>query len=77
MVAISVEKIVADFLHKSFPVINDKPEYQSINNIWTLLCDNEYILTMGLGGVNHGHIGVVMQDMIYATISPIPYVMPL
>ena len=26
-----------------------------------------------MGGGNHGHIGIVMQDMLYGTISPTPY----
>ena len=30
-----------------------------------------------LGGGNHGHIGIIMWDMLYATISHTPYAAPV
>ena len=43
----------------------------------TLLYVNDPTLTTMLGGGNHGHIGIVMQDMLNGTISPTPYFAPV
>ena len=45
--------------------------------MWTLLYVNAYILLDKLGGRNHGNIALVMQDTLYATISPITYNAPV
>ena len=73
MIAISVDQIIVNFLHKSFPVIDVEPDYHITHYMWTLLYVNAHILTTILGGGNHGHIGIVTQDMLYGTISPTPY----
>ena len=34
-------------------------------------------LQKNLGGINHGYIGIIMRDKIYAKISRTPYVAPM
>ena len=45
--------------------------------MWILLYGNAYTLTAMMGGVNHGHIGLVMRYTLYATISHTPYNVPV
>ena len=75
--ALSVDQIIAKFLHNSFPVIDGEPDYHITRDMWTLLYSNAPTLTTILGIGNHGHIGIVMQDMLYRTISPTPYFAPV
>ena len=71
--ALSVDQIIAKFLHKSFPVIDGEPYYHITHEMWNLIYVNAPTLTTIMGGGNHGHIGIVMQDMLYGTISPKPF----
>ena len=75
--SLSVDQIVEKFRHKYFPDIDDKPYYHIIPDMWILLYINDSNLTMMLGGDNHRHIWIVMQEMLYATISPMTYVAPV
>ena len=38
-----------------------------------LLYGNASTLLTKMGGLNQGQIGIIMQDMIYSTISTMPY----
>ena len=75
--ALYVDQIFVKFPHKSFPVINVKPYYRIIHDLCTLLYNNASTLTTNIGRFNHGHIWIVMQDTLYATISPVPYAVPM
>ena len=58
-------------------MINVKRDYQSVYGMWTLLYVNTSTLTTTPGGGNNGHIGLVIQDTFYMTISPTPYNAPV
>ena len=45
--------------------------------MWIILYSNTYTLTDTLRGGNHEHIGIVMQDALYATILPMTYNAPM
>ena len=75
--ALSIDQIIEKFNYKSFPVIDSKPDYQSIHNMWTLLYGNNSTLTNNMVEGNHRHIVIVMRDTLYAKISPMPYDAPV
>ena len=75
--ALYVDQIATKFPHTSFPVINGEPDYQIIHDTWTLLYRNASIITTTLGGVNNGHIRLIMQDTLYTTIFHTPYNTPV
>ena len=66
--ALSVDQIIAKFLHKYLLMINGEPYNKSIHNICILLYGNASTLTTILGGGNHGHISIFVQDTLYRTI---------
>ena len=55
-----MDQITAKFTHKVFPIIEVKPDYRSIHNMWILLYGNTPTLSTTLGGGNNGTIGVVI-----------------
>ena len=71
--ALYLEQIIGKFMHKYFPAINRKADYQSIHDIWTLLYGNTSTVTTVMVGGNHGHIRFIMEDTIYMKILPTPY----
>ena len=75
--ALYFDQIIVKFPDKSFPVINVKPYYHIIYDLWTLLYNNSSILNTTFDKVNHGHIWIVIQDTLYATISPVTYIVPV
>ena len=75
--ALTVDKIVAKFPVKALPRISGEPNYESINDMVQSLYANAASLSTTLGGGNHGHIGLVMNDILYTTLSPTPYHHPV
>jgi hypothetical protein len=74
--SLSVESIIAKFPIKSLPVITGEPNYALINDMMQDLYTNAASLPTTLGGGQHGHIGLVMSPILYATISAEPYIDP-
>jgi hypothetical protein len=72
--SLSVESIIAKFPIKTLSVITGEPDYEIINNMIQDLYSNAASLPTTLGGGQHGHIGLVMSPVLYATISAVPYV---
>ena len=66
--AIYIYYIIAKFSYKSLPVVDNKPDYQIIHDIWIIMYGNAYIVTTMLNGGNHVHIVIVMQYMLYDAI---------
>jgi hypothetical protein len=75
--ALTVDKIMAKFPVKTIQKITGEPNYESINDMVQSLYSNAASLPTTLGGGNHGHIGIVMNDILYATLSPTPYQAPV
>ena len=55
------------------PKINGEPDYKTINTMMQLLYGNAAYLPTTLGGVQHGHIGVIMTPHLYTTLVNTPY----
>jgi hypothetical protein len=75
--SLSVESIIAKFPIKSLPVITGEPDYALVNDMMQDLYTNAASLPTTLGGGQHGHIGIVMSPILYATISAVPYNQPV
>jgi hypothetical protein len=74
--ALTVDAIVAKFPVKTVPIINDEPDYESINHMVQILYGNAASLSSPLGGGQHGHIGLIMNAPLYATLTATPYNAP-
>ena len=72
----SVEEIISKFTVKHLPKIDGEPTYESINQWMQLLYANAATLPTTLGGGRHGHIGMIMQPALYATLSTVAYNTP-
>ena len=72
-----IDTVVAKFPMKILPVITGEPDYGSINDLIQGLYTNAASLPTTLGGGQHGHIGLVMSNILYATISAVPYSNPI
>ena len=74
--SLSVDDIVGKFPHKKLPVIQGEPTYATINDVMQIMYANAAAVPTSLGGGKHGHIGLVMKDSLYATISPDAFIVP-
>ena len=75
--ALSADDIVAKFTVKTLPSIIGEPNYESINNMVQTLYGNAATLATTLGGGAHGHIGIIMTNALYATLTATPYTAPI
>ena len=71
-----VEEIISKFTVKNLPKIDCEPTYESINQWMQLLYANAATLSTTLGGGRHGHIGMIMQPALYATLLTVAYNTP-
>ena len=74
--ALSVDDITTKFPTKNIPEIQGEPTYDSITSIKTELYANAAVIPNALGGGQHGHIGLIMEAPLYATLSNIPFIVP-
>jgi hypothetical protein len=72
----SVDYITAKFPVKTLPLIEGEPDYENINNMVQMLYGNAASLQSPLGGGQHGHIGIIMSTVLYATLSNQQYDTP-
>jgi uncharacterized protein (DUF433 family) len=73
---LSVDDIVAKFPTKTIPTISGEPDYASINNMVQLMYGNAASLPTTLGGGQHGHVGLIMTPILYATLSDTDILQP-
>jgi hypothetical protein len=76
MSALTVDAIVAKFPNKTLPKIEGEPNYESINEMVQQLYGNAATLATTLGGGAHGHVGIIMLQPLYATLTATPYIAP-
>jgi hypothetical protein len=76
MMGLSVDDIVAKFPTKTIPTISGEPDYASISNMVQLMYGNAASLPTSLGGGQHGHVGLIMTPILYATLSDTNYESP-
>jgi hypothetical protein len=73
---LSVADIVAKFPVKTLPIITGEPNYATIGQIIQTLYGNAASLPTTTGGGAHGHIGLIMTTVLYATLTPMAYTVP-
>jgi hypothetical protein len=74
--ALSADDIVSKFPVKTLPTIHGEPDYETINNMVQTLYGNAASLSTTSGGGAHGHIGIIMTQALYATLTATPYNAP-
>jgi hypothetical protein len=73
---LSVDNIVAKFPTKNIPPISGEPDYASISSMVQTMYGNAASLPTTLGGGQHGHVGLIMTPILYATLSDTNYESP-
>ena len=72
----SVEDIMAKFPTRHVNPIRGEPTYDAITTLKGELFANAAVIPTTLGGGQHGHIGLVMNDQLYTTLSTTAFVIP-
>ena len=72
----SVDDIIAEFPTKILPPIPGKPDYDCISKLNQLMYGNAATLPTTLGGSAHSHVGLIMNETLYVTLSSTAYVAP-
>jgi hypothetical protein len=73
---LSVADMVTKFPVKTLPIITGEPDYATIRQIIQTLYGNAASLPTTIGGRAHGHIGLIMTAVLYATLTPMAYTVP-
>jgi hypothetical protein len=74
--ALTVEEIINGFPNPVLPKIDHEPTFEDIQVTTRLLNANAISIPSMAGGGAHGHLGIIMTQVEYATISPSPWVEP-
>ena len=72
----TVEEIISKFTVKHPPNHDGEPTYKIINKWMQLVYANAATLPTTLGGGRHGHLGMIIQPTLYATVSSVAYNTP-
>ena len=57
--------------------VHGKPHFESLNILLDELKTNDSLVTSNLGGGMYGHLGLLISDTIYATLSATAFVNPV
>jgi hypothetical protein len=74
--ALTVEEIINGFPNPILPKIDHEPTFEDIQVTTRLLSANAISMPSMAGGGAHGHLGIIMTQVEYATISTSPWVEP-
>ena len=74
--ALTVDKIITQFPNKTLPKIHGEPSYETINDVVQHMYANAATIATPLGGGQHGHIGLIMKEALYLTLSTVPFLRP-
>ena len=58
------------------PKIEGQPTYDDLRRLRDALYANAAAIPSTQGGGNHGHLGMIMDPVVYATLSPVAWVNP-
>jgi hypothetical protein len=72
--ALTVEEIINGFPNPFLPKIDNEPTFEDIQVTTHLLNSNAISVPSMAGGGAHGHLGIIMTQVEYATISASPWV---
>eukprot|EP00957_Ditylum_brightwellii_P206241 15347495-Ditylum_brightwellii.AAC.1 len=71
-----VDSIIDCFPHRFIHKHNGIPTFKTIHAVHELLNDNASSVTSPLGGGNHGHLGLVISEQHYLTLTGKHFVKP-
>jgi hypothetical protein len=74
--ALTVEEIINGFPNPMLPKIDHDPTFEDIQVTIRLLNANAISIPSMAGGGAHGHLGIIVAQVEYATISALPWVEP-
>jgi hypothetical protein len=60
MVHVTVEEVIASYPHPILPTVQGEPYYHTIHSIRKLLRANALPIESHLGGVDLGHLGIIV-----------------
>jgi hypothetical protein len=76
MTASTPDELIAGFPHSSLPKVIGEPTFEDLKIIWRLLSTNAMSVSSYVGGGRHGHLGIIMTNEEYfsitADVSPVP-----
>jgi hypothetical protein len=72
----TVEEIINIFPKPILPKIDHKPTFEDIQVTTCLLNANAIFIQSMTGGGAHGHLGIIMAQVEYTTISTSPWIKP-
>ena len=72
----TLPKIVENFPFKTLTPIIGEPNYPAINQMTQELYANASSLPSTLGGGKHGHLGLIMKDALYSSITKSTFTIP-
>jgi hypothetical protein len=72
--ALTVEEIINGFPNPILPKIDHEPTFEDIQVTTRPLKANAISIPSMAGGRDHGHLGIIMTQVEYATISTSPWV---
>jgi hypothetical protein len=70
--ALTVEEIINGSPNPVLPKIDNEPTFEDIQVTTCLLNENSISVTSMVGGGAHGHLGIIMAQVEYASISATP-----
>eukprot|EP00957_Ditylum_brightwellii_P098706 7518887-Ditylum_brightwellii.AAC.1 len=68
--------IKAKFPHLTLQRVEGEPDYAAINTLMQQLYENAATIPSSLGGGAHGHIGLMMEPILYSSLSATVYNAP-
>ena len=72
----TVDEIMAKFPMRNINPMRGEPTYDSITSLKADLFANAAVIPTTLGGGQHGHLGLVMKDQLYQTLSGTVFIVP-
>ena len=72
----TVDDILTKFPTRHLNPMRGEPNYDAITALKAELFANAAVIPTPLGGGQHGHIGLVMKQQLYSTLSSTPFVLP-
>ena len=77
MTSTNIDYVDTYFENPTLTKIHGEPTYDALKTMEDELKTNATGVTSDLGGGGHGHLGLVLNPIRYALISPVPYVRPV
>jgi hypothetical protein len=76
MTASTPDELIAGFPHSSLPKVTGEPTFEDLKVIRRLLNTNAMSVSSYVGGGSHGHLGIIMTNEEYFSISANVFPLP-